>query len=401
MPKAIDPALFRETLGHYPTGVAVVTAVAEEGQPIGMVVGTFSSVSLNPPLIAFLPTTNSRRFAKIRTARSFCVNVLASDQEPLCRRLATGGAGSLDGVRWRPGMLGSPILEEALSWIECTFEDIREAGDHFIVLGLVHELAVARSTLPLLFFQGGYGRFSPGSFIATPDPDLIQAAQLAETIRSQVEDLSSELGVNCGVLVKIRWDSVQVLAANQGSIPELFPLGHRQPIIPPLGAAFLVSATPAEVDEWLGRAPDDSPERRDLNRAKLDKVREWGYSILAAGPDLLQRQQDAVTAFELSDRLPRHERVVRQATSDLADRFCPDLVPGELYDLASIVVSLPTKSDLPVLAIRMSSLPPSQPTQQIESWVHRLKQVAATAGTTLTGSRGSPPRAPTQFKTGQ
>ncbi len=90
-----------------------------------------------------------------------------------------------------------------MSWIECTFEDVRETGDHYIVLGRVHELAVARSTLPLLFFQGGYGRFSPGSFIATPDPDLIQAAQLAETIRSQVEDLSAELGVNCGVLVKI------------------------------------------------------------------------------------------------------------------------------------------------------------------------------------------------------
>ena len=120
-----------------------------------------------------------------------------------------------------------------------------EPRDHFIVLGLVHELAVARSTLPLLFFQGGYGRFSPGSFVATPDPDLIQAAQMAETIRSQVEDLSAELSVNCGVLVKIRWDSVQVLAANQGSIAEPFPLGHRQPIIPPLGAAFLVNSTPA------------------------------------------------------------------------------------------------------------------------------------------------------------
>src|SRR5438309_1280761 len=259
MSKAIDPALFRETLGHYPTGVAVVTAVPEDGEPIGMVVGTFSSVSLDPPLIAFLPATNSRRFAKIRTARAFCVNVLASDQEPLCRRLATGGAGSLEGVRWRPGILGSPILEEAQSWIECTFDDIREAGDHFIVLGLVHELAVARSTLPLLFFQGGYGRFSPGS-----------------------------------------------------------------------------------------------------------------YASLAAGSDPLQPQQTALTAFELSDRLPRHKRAVRQATSDLADRFCPDLVPGELYDLASIVVPVPTKSDLPPMAIRMTSLPTSLRAEQTESWAHRL-----------------------------
>ena len=129
MSEAIDPTLFRETLGHYPTGVAVVTAVAEDGNPAGMVVGTFSSVSLDPPLIAFFPATSSGCFAHVRTAAAFCINVLASNQEALCRRLATGGAGKFDGVRWRSGPLGSPILEGAVSWIECTFEDIREAGD--------------------------------------------------------------------------------------------------------------------------------------------------------------------------------------------------------------------------------------------------------------------------------
>ena len=385
--KTIDPALFRETLGHYPTGVALVTAVGDDGQPIGMVVGTFSSVSLDPPLIAFLPATNSRRFARIRTAKAFCVNVLASDQESLSRQFASGGAAHLDGVRWRAGSLGSPILEDALSWLECTFEDIREAGDHFIVLGRVHELAVARSTLPLLFFQGGYGRFSPGAFVVTPDPELIQAAQMAETIRSEVEDLSEELAVNCGVLVKIGWDAVQVLAASGGALAESFPLGHRQPIIPPLGAAFLVDAPSEEVDAWLRRGPDDSAALRDLYRAKLDRVRAWGYSILAAGPELLERQQAALTAFELSDRLPRHERVLRQATADLAERFCPDLMPGELYCLASIVVPVPTRSDLRPMAIRMTSLPTPIPKDRIEFLVQRLKRVAANAGAALADSR--------------
>jgi flavin reductase (DIM6/NTAB) family NADH-FMN oxidoreductase RutF len=386
MSKAIDPALFRETLGHYPTGVAVVTAVAEDGKPVGMVVGTFSSVSLDPPLIAFFPASNSKSFEQLKTARAFCVNVLAADQEPLCRQLATSGAGKFDGVRWRPAPLGSPVLEGSVSWVECTFEQIREAGDHYIVLGLVHELAVERSTLPLLFFQGGYGRFSPGSFIATPDPDLIQAAQLAETIRSQVEDLSTEFAVNGSIVVKIGWDAVQVLAANQGSIAEPFPLGHRQPIIPPLGAAFLVNSTPAEVDEWLLRAPDDSQDRRDLYRVQLSKVRERGYSLLAAGPELLHRHQAVLAEFELSQRLPRQERAVRQATSELADVFCPDLLPGKRYDLASIVVPISTEADLPPMAIRMTGLPTSLRTEQIESWVNRLKRVAAMAAATMNGS---------------
>ena len=185
MAKDIDPGLFRETLGHYPTGVAVVTAIAPDGNPVGMVVGTFSSVSMDPPLIAFYPMSNSRSFAALRTATAFCINVLASDQEAFCRRFATAGENKFDGVEWRPAPLGSPILDGAVSWVECTFEDVREAGDHFIVLGRVQDLAVERSTLPLLFFQGGYGRFSPGSFVATPDPELIQAAQLAESMRSE------------------------------------------------------------------------------------------------------------------------------------------------------------------------------------------------------------------------
>jgi flavin reductase (DIM6/NTAB) family NADH-FMN oxidoreductase RutF len=379
MSEAIDPTLFRETLGHYPTGVAVVTAVAGDGKPAGMVVGTFSSVSLDPPLIAFFPATSSGSFAHVRTARAFCINVLASDQEPLCRRLATGGAGKFDGVRWRPGPLGSPILEGAVAWIECTFEDIREAGDHLIVLGRVHELAVERSTLPLLFFQGGYGRFSPGSFVATPDPELIQAAQLAETIRSQVEDLSAEFAVNCSVVAKIRWDSVQVLAANQASVAEPFPLGHRQPLVPPFGAVFMADAPATEIDEWLRRAPDDSQDRRDVNLAVLDTVRERGYALLAAEPEALRRHQAVLTEFEQSDRLPRQERVVRQVTSELGDLFCPDLVPGERYDLAYIVVVVPTPAGQPPMALRMTGLPPSVPAEQIESWIDHLKRVAAAA----------------------
>jgi flavin reductase (DIM6/NTAB) family NADH-FMN oxidoreductase RutF len=385
MSKDIDPALFRETLGHYPTGVAVVTAIADDGNPVGMVVGTFSSVSMDPPLIAFYPMSNSRSFAQVRTATAFCVNVLASDQEPFCRRFATAGESKFEGVGWKPAPLGSPILDGAVSWIECTFEDVREAGDHYIVLGRVEDLAVERSTLPLLFFQGGYGRFSPGSFIAAPDPELIQAAQLAETMRSQVEELSAEFAVNCSVIAKIRWDAVQVLAANRSPVEEPFPLGHRQPLIPPFGAAFMVNSPESDVDEWLRRAPDHSDERREVNRAQLDMMRERGYSVLAAGPEVLQRHQAILSAFELSDRLPRREREVLAVTSELADFFFTDLVPGERYDLANVVVLVATREGLPPMALRMTGLPRGATTEQIEVWINALKHIA-TSAETLTGT---------------
>jgi flavin reductase (DIM6/NTAB) family NADH-FMN oxidoreductase RutF len=377
----IDPGLFRETLGHYPTGVAVVTAIIGDGKPAGMVVGTFSSVSLDPPLIAFFPTKTSASFALLQEAGSFCINVLASDQEPLCRQLAAGGATKFDNVSWRLGPLGSPILDGAVSWIECTFEEIREAGDHFIVLGRVHEFAVERSTLPLLFFQGGYGRFSPGSFVAAPDPELIQAAQFAESIRSQIESVSAEFAVNCSVLAKIRWDAVQVLAANRSDVAEPFPLGHRQPLIPPFGAVFMANSPASEVDKWLRLAPDDSADRRDLNQALLDKVQERGYSLLTATPEELQQHDAVLAAFESSNRLPRHERTMRRSTSELAEHFTPDLTPGETYDLATIVVMLPIKSGLPPMALRMTGLPQNVPTAQVEIWIDSLKQIAQAANT--------------------
>lgn len=378
----IDPGLFRETLGHYPTGVAVVTAIAADGTPAGMVVGTFSSVSLDPPLVAFYPMKGSGSFAAIREASTFCINVLASDQEQLCRRIATGGAHKFDGVGWRPAPLGSPILDGAVCWVECTFEDVREAGDHFIVLGRVHDFAVDRSTLPLLFFQGGYGRFSPGSFVAAPDPELIHAAQFAQRIRDRVEQLSSEFAVNCSILAKIRWDAVQVLAANQSTLAEPFPLGHRQPLVPPFGAVFMANASAPEIDDWMLRAPDNSPERRDLNQALLGKVRERGYSLLTAKPEVMQRHDALLATFEESDRLPRHERAVRQATSDLTEHFTPDLVPGERYDIATIVVLLPQAAGLPPMAIRMTGLPQDAPTAQVEAWIDSLKRVAATVAAT-------------------
>lgn len=372
----IDPALFRETLGHYPTGVAVITAIAADGNPVGMVVGTFSSVSMNPPLIAFYPMSNSKSFAQIRTAPAFCVNVLAADQEQFCREFSTGGATKFDTVNWRPGPLGSPILEQAVSWIECTMNDIREAGDHYIALGAVHDLAVQRSTLPLLFFQGGYGRFSPGSFIATPDPELIQAAQRAETIRTQVEQLSTRFAVNCSVLAKINWDAVQVLAANQSPADEPFPLGHRQPLMPPFGAIFMANAPEHDIDQWLMRAPDHSEERRELNRGQLDQVRRRGYSLLAAGPEVSRRHHAILSEFESQGRLPRHERAVKDVTSELADFFFTDLVQGETYDLANIVVLLETKPGLPPMALRMTGLPPTASAGQIELWIDELNNIA-------------------------
>ncbi|MBO0843178.1 MAG: flavin reductase family protein, partial [Nocardioides sp.] len=184
-----DPAKLREVLGHYPTGVVVVTALDADGAPVGMTIGSFSSVSLDPALITYLPMKSSRTFARIRDAKTFCVNILAGDQEDMCRRFASGPR-SFDEVGWRPAAGGAPILSDAVGWIECTTYDIREAGDHYLVLGEVTALDVARPVQPLLFFQGGYGRFAPRSLVTLPERDLIAAVRLAESGRDELDALA-------------------------------------------------------------------------------------------------------------------------------------------------------------------------------------------------------------------
>jgi 3-hydroxy-9,10-secoandrosta-1,3,5(10)-triene-9,17-dione monooxygenase reductase component len=155
-----DPRELRHVFGHHPTGVCVITAM-DDGRPVGMVVGSFASVSLHPPLVAFLPDKSSSSFPGIRRAGSFVVNVLSSDQEQVSRTFAARGGDKFAELSWTPSEItGSPILEDVVAWVECHIDSVIEAGDHYIVLGRVLGLAVVRDTSPMVFFQGGYGSYT-------------------------------------------------------------------------------------------------------------------------------------------------------------------------------------------------------------------------------------------------
>ena len=158
---AIDGARFRQVLGHFATGVTVITAETADG-PVGLAVGSFTSVSLDPPLVAFCPAKASSSWPKIREAGVFCVNVLNEDQEIVCRTFASKSDEKFKGVGWEPAATGSPRLNGALAWIDCTIEVVHDAGDHDICIGRVQELDVGEdSPGPLVFYRGGYGRFEP------------------------------------------------------------------------------------------------------------------------------------------------------------------------------------------------------------------------------------------------
>lgn len=154
-----DSAKYRQVLGHFPTGVTVITA-APDGVPVGMAVGSFSSVSLDPPLVAFFAGQSSSSWPKIQAAGSFCVNILSEDQEDVCRRFASKEEDKFAGLGWKPTSSGSPLLEGVIAWIDCDIESVIDAGDHVGVIGRVRDLSVAHDGPPLVFFRGGYGRFA-------------------------------------------------------------------------------------------------------------------------------------------------------------------------------------------------------------------------------------------------
>jgi len=154
----IDRGRFREVLGHFASGVTVVTAL-EEGQPVGFTCQTFSSLSLDPPLILFAAAKTSTSWPRISEAGAFCVNVLEAHQEPLCRVFAETGADKFAGVGWTQASSGSPILEGVLAWVDCELEQIVDAGDHELVVGRVLDLGASPGA-PLVFYRGGFGGFS-------------------------------------------------------------------------------------------------------------------------------------------------------------------------------------------------------------------------------------------------
>lgn len=151
----IDAARFRQVLGHFPTGVTVITATHDE-EPVGLAVGSFASVSLDPPLVGFFVGTGSSSWPRIEAGGSFCVNVLRDDQESLCRQFAGPVEHRFTGVGWTPSTTGSPMLDGALAWIDCRIERTDPAGDHLVVLGHVQSLELGDEGHPLVFFRGGY-----------------------------------------------------------------------------------------------------------------------------------------------------------------------------------------------------------------------------------------------------
>jgi 3-hydroxy-9,10-secoandrosta-1,3,5(10)-triene-9,17-dione monooxygenase reductase component len=150
---------FRDVLGHFATGVTIITATDAEG-PAGVAANSFTSVSLDPPLVLFCVARTSTTWPRIERARKFAVNILGEHQEELSRLFALKGADRFGQTEWHIGVGGSPVLHDVLAYIDCEFWAEYDGGDHIIVVGKVLDLGITHDAGPLVFFRGRYGRLS-------------------------------------------------------------------------------------------------------------------------------------------------------------------------------------------------------------------------------------------------
>ena len=154
-----DQARLRQVMGHFATGVTIVTAM-DGDEPVGLTAQSFTSLSLDPPLILFAPGKTSSTWPRIEKAGCFTVNILGEAQEAVCRTFAVSGGDKFADVMWTPAEIsGSPLLDDVLAWVDCTLESELDGGDHVIVVGRVVDLSMEQEGKPLLFYRGGFGTF--------------------------------------------------------------------------------------------------------------------------------------------------------------------------------------------------------------------------------------------------
>lgn len=158
---SIEPREFRDTVGCFATGITIITTLQEDGAPVGLTANSFTSLSLDPPMVLFCLDHNVASFDAFQADGHFAVNILSKGQQELSSRFAKSGPEKWDGITFDRWDTGSPILTGCLASMECRVSSINEGGDHVIVIGEVVRMARSQEDmLPLLYYRGGYANLT-------------------------------------------------------------------------------------------------------------------------------------------------------------------------------------------------------------------------------------------------
>lgn len=153
---AVDPRMLRRAFGSFATGITIVTTTDANGQPVGLTANSFTSVSLDPPLVLFCLDRNSSSLERFQRSGVFGINVLSSNQQELSSRFVKRGEERFQGVSWQLRSTGVPVIEGAAATFECTAHTTFDGGDHLVFVGRVQRFDFDAERDPLLYFQGRY-----------------------------------------------------------------------------------------------------------------------------------------------------------------------------------------------------------------------------------------------------
>jgi flavin reductase (DIM6/NTAB) family NADH-FMN oxidoreductase RutF/DNA-binding IclR family transcriptional regulator len=335
----IDPDLYRQVLGQYPTGVVVVTADIPGGNPAALTIGSFSSVSLDPPLVGFYPDKGSSSWPMIRERGSFVVNILSSDQETVCRSFARRGGDKFEGVEWRPASSGAPVIEGAVALLECELEAVHEAGDHFHVLARVRHLQIESGSLPLVFFRGGYGRFAPSSLV-TAESGLLEYLPTVDRIRPELEAISRDLKTEVLLAAHVRDEFVMLAGAGPDSSKSAVTrVGRRLPYMAPLGLVFAAWGAEEEFAHWLDPHGQLTAEDHESWLKTAEVVRSQGYVVGMGDQSYSELEQ---TFSRQNSRYSPPDVTLRTAVQNVRDGLAQqaELLDGVEYDLRSLAAPI-------------------------------------------------------------
>jgi flavin reductase (DIM6/NTAB) family NADH-FMN oxidoreductase RutF len=381
---------FRDVLGNVPTAVVAITAMDEDGRPTGMTVGSFTSVSLDPPLVAFMPAKTSSTMPKIRKAGRFCANILTSDQEDVCRQLALKGGDKFARLRWEESAHGTPHIAGAIGWIDCTITDVHDAGDHYVVLAYVESLRADHRASPLIFLRGGYGRFASTSLSAPAEADLYHPLRIVDKAWPAMQSIANELEVEC-LASSVICDQLVLVGSSQAdgiASPFYMRLGQRMPFQPPLAIPLIAWHEPADIERWINRSGDHLDQ--DHLRVMVDRVHDRGWSMVLRSPEQV-RFERAVADMPVYKATLEHSTEVAAAAAalQLANYEPRDIDPDETYSVRIITVPIFDDQGSVHVALSLYQLPRELTGAEVMRYADRL--VAAAKEVTAVLGAAAPP----------
>ncbi|WP_191906567.1 flavin reductase family protein [Microbacterium lushaniae] len=315
---------------HAPTSVCAITALHPDGEAVSMVVGTFVSVSIEPPLIGFFPSAGSSSYARLRECPTFVVNVLAHGHEELVRVLATKGASDkLAGVGVNSSPGGLPIIDGVAAWFECSLAGSMSLGDHDFIVGEVLAFEAFASVVPLVYLQGSIGSFRTATAALPSETSIVPVVRAIEAERPALDGLASDLGREVVVFARVGDELIAVASVGEEPNRATSVLGRRLPFAPPFGALLIDGDS--ELRDWLARSRRS--ERLEDWPDRVERARERGASVaLVSQPH--GAFDGVVEEFSRGSHTPHLRRQLLAAMSELEENYEPD--DGALHSGAAV-----------------------------------------------------------------